>query len=76
MTGRFARWDTADRQKGVRTALLDHVEARVGDVVVLQLILPRWYEGADEDRVVLRRDEGDSVEPKLGRHDGLNDKRK
>ena len=47
------------RGRGWLTALVDHVERDVGEVVVFEQVVGRAGKGAHEDRVVLRRDEGD-----------------
>ena len=48
------------------TALLNDVQARVGDVVVLEFL--SLLKGTYQDRVVLGRDEGDCVETEWWRH--------
>ena len=51
--------------KGWLTALVDHVERDVGQVVVFEQVVGRAGKGAHEDRVVLRRDEGDGGEAEV-----------
>ena len=41
------------------TALVDHVEGGVGEIVVFEQVFGRAGQRAHEYRVVLRRDEGD-----------------
>ncbi len=47
------------------TALVDHVERDVGEVVEFERVVGRAGECAYEDRVVLRRDEGDGGEAQV-----------
>lgn len=60
--------DSRRRLSSGRTPFLNDIEAGVGNVVVFQLIFFGLGECADEDWVVLWRDERDSVETKWWRH--------
>ena len=50
---------------GWLTALVDHVERDVGEVVVFEEVVGRAGESAYEDRVVLRRYESDGSEAQV-----------
>lgn len=53
-------------QKKRPTALLNNVQARMGDVMVLEFLA--LLEGAYQDGVILRRDKRDCVETEWWRH--------
>jgi len=53
-----------------RTSLFDDIQTGVSNVVVFNGIFVWLGEGADEDWVILRGYERDSVQPECGRHDG------
>ena len=67
--GQSSECKPSRRAWGGRTAFIDDVEACVRDVVVLEFILA-LNERPYEDGMVLGRNEGDCIEPQLGRHDG------